>query len=217
MAKKGKDDLPKWLTLKQAATWLGVHPTTLRRWADNGEIAHILTPGGHRRFAASDVESFSLSRRQTRKRMPTAQILVEQTITRTRQDIAEQKRPLWLSIFDDAGRAKQRELGQQLLALSLQYISSPDPDIITQAHNLGHEYGRICRSVNMNLKHALEAMLFFRDRLLETALQLPETVHIKPDATLRLMRHINQLLNTVHLAIVEVYDDNTNTNSLPRA
>ena len=41
----------RWLTLSQAAQELGVHLTTLRRWADNGDIPVMLTPGGHRRFA----------------------------------------------------------------------------------------------------------------------------------------------------------------------
>ena len=39
-----------WLTLSEAAEQLGVHPTTLRRWADNGDIPVSVTPGGHRRF-----------------------------------------------------------------------------------------------------------------------------------------------------------------------
>ena len=38
-----------WLSLKAASKKLNVHPTTLRRWADNGDIPVMLTPGGHRR------------------------------------------------------------------------------------------------------------------------------------------------------------------------
>ena len=42
--------------------------------------------------------------------------------------------------------------------------------------------------------------------MVETALQLPENVRIKPEANLRLLRRINTLINIVHLAIAEVYD-----------
>jgi hypothetical protein len=42
--------------------------------------------------------------------------------------------------------------------------------------------------------------------MIETALQLPENVRIRPEANVRLVRRINTLLNTVHLAIAEVYD-----------
>ena len=55
-----------WLSLKQAADRLGIHPTTLRRWADSGEIPVMLTPGGHRRFAISDIERFSEEHRRMR-------------------------------------------------------------------------------------------------------------------------------------------------------
>jgi hypothetical protein len=48
--------------------------------------------------------------------------------------------------------------------------------------------------------------------MIETALQLPDNVHIQPQANMRLMRRINTLLNTVHLAIAEVYDAH---NSVP--
>ncbi len=36
---------------RQVAAMFGVDPKTVRRWALNGQIPHILTPGGHRRFS----------------------------------------------------------------------------------------------------------------------------------------------------------------------
>lgn len=46
------------LTPREAAEILGVHHTTLKRWADAGLIPHIRTPGGWRRFRRADVEEF---------------------------------------------------------------------------------------------------------------------------------------------------------------
>ena len=40
----------EWLNLGEAAEILGVHPSTLRAWADHGEIPAHRTPGKHRRF-----------------------------------------------------------------------------------------------------------------------------------------------------------------------
>ena len=34
------------LTLSDAAALLGVHPATLRRWADQGDVLVMVTPGG---------------------------------------------------------------------------------------------------------------------------------------------------------------------------
>jgi excisionase family DNA binding protein len=53
----------QWLSLSAAADRLGVHPTTLRRWSDNGDITTMLTPGGHRRYLISDLDKFSQTRR----------------------------------------------------------------------------------------------------------------------------------------------------------
>src|SRR5690554_3686476 len=44
-----------WLTLTQAAELLGVHPSTLRRWANAGKVPVHLTPGGHRRFRRKEL------------------------------------------------------------------------------------------------------------------------------------------------------------------
>lgn len=60
----------------------------------------------------------------------------------------------------------------------------------------------------MPLPDALRASMFFRDTLVETALHLPENTHARPETSLRLLRRINTLLNAVHLAIAEEYDDN---------
>jgi len=49
---------PDWLTLGQAAKFLGVAQSTLRKWSDQGRIPAFYTPGGHRRFRRHDLQSF---------------------------------------------------------------------------------------------------------------------------------------------------------------
>ena len=44
------------LTVSEAAQRLGVHPNTLRSWADKGIVAHIKLPSGYRRFATAEIE-----------------------------------------------------------------------------------------------------------------------------------------------------------------
>ncbi len=46
------------ITLPAAARLLGVGPTTLKRWSDQGRIPHTRTPGGHRRFLRSVIMDF---------------------------------------------------------------------------------------------------------------------------------------------------------------
>ena len=48
----------EWLTLGQAARFLGVAQSTIRRWSDQGRLPAFYTPGGHRRFRRLQLESF---------------------------------------------------------------------------------------------------------------------------------------------------------------
>jgi excisionase family DNA binding protein len=47
-----------WLTLGQAARFLGVAQSTIRKWSDLGRVPAFYTPGGHRRYRRRDLETF---------------------------------------------------------------------------------------------------------------------------------------------------------------
>jgi excisionase family DNA binding protein len=49
---------PDWLTLGQAAKYLGVAQSTIRKWSDQGRVPAFYTPGGHRRYRRRDLELF---------------------------------------------------------------------------------------------------------------------------------------------------------------
>ena len=49
---------PDWLTLGQAAKYLGVAQSTIRKWSDQGRVPAFYTPGGHRRYRRPDLENF---------------------------------------------------------------------------------------------------------------------------------------------------------------
>jgi excisionase family DNA binding protein len=48
----------EWLTLGEAARFLGVAQSTIRKWSDHGRLAAFYTPGGHRRFRRAELEAF---------------------------------------------------------------------------------------------------------------------------------------------------------------
>jgi len=201
----------RWLTLKQAAERLGVHQTTLRRWANKGDIPVMLTPGGHRRFAVADVES--LARAHQGERMPghAAPLPAKDTwaaraIALTRREMAEQtSTPTWVSSFNEAERAHSRAMGQRLMGLTLQYVASEDNAgaILNEAQAIGRVYGTQSRAHDLALTEALRAALFFRDSLVEAAMQPPLQTAAHPEDQQRLLRRINDVLNTVQLATAE--------------
>jgi len=47
-----------WLTLGQAAKYLGVAQSTIRKWSDQKKLPAFYTPGGHRRYRRSDLDVF---------------------------------------------------------------------------------------------------------------------------------------------------------------
>ena len=60
----GSGDLPErrmpagesdWLTLGQAAKYLGVAQSTIRKWSDQGRVPAFYTPGGHWRYRRGDL------------------------------------------------------------------------------------------------------------------------------------------------------------------
>jgi excisionase family DNA binding protein len=49
---------PDWLTLGQAAKYLGVAQSTIRKWSDQERLKAFYTPGGHRRYRRRDLDAF---------------------------------------------------------------------------------------------------------------------------------------------------------------
>jgi excisionase family DNA binding protein len=207
-----KLDNNDWLTLSQAARFLDVHPTTLRRWANNGDIPTMVTPGGHRRFAAADLARFARERSALRNVHGIAGLWATKALAQARQEVVVHRRDGWLARFNEEERSRNRPLGQQLMGLTLQYLSSESSEensesILEEARRIGRLYAHHAREQGLPLRTMLEASMFFRDSLIETALQLPETANIRPEANMRLLRRVNTLLNAVHLAAAEVYEN----------
>lgn len=199
----------EWLAIAQAANILGVHPSTLRRWADEGQIPFMLTPGGHRRFSEQDIHSLGTSRRRLKALEDIGDEFGEQALTHTRNEITIQHDAAWLQAYDDSQKVEKRQSGKRLLGLMLRYVSaeSAEERYLDQAIEIGREYGVDARAAGISLRSALEATMFFRDTILESTLDLPKSVHMNVDMNVELVGRINHLLNAIQLAIVEAYED----------
>ena len=198
----------EWLGLNDASKALGVHPTTLRRWADTGEIPVMLTPGGHRRFSRSDIEQFADDRTRLKVASGLEKMWAEQAMVQTRKEIVSHRDEHWLSVFDEADREHKRQLGRRLMGLMLQYISLNEggDSLLAEAQAIGREHAGNAIGLGLPLIEAMQAVLFFRDTLVEVAMHLPEMAHVRPEANMHLLRRINTLLNAVQLAMADTYD-----------
>ena len=197
----------RWLTLADAARTLGIHASTLRRWADRGEIPVTTTVGGHRRFAASDLGRFLDARRPA----PASDALThwgESALVHTRREMQGHPHEAWLDALDDGARARSREMGQRLMGLLMRYISDPGAPthLEPEVRRLGHAYGEASHVSGLSLSLTLQATVFFRDALFESALHPAGQPFLAPDQSVRLLRRLNRFVNLVQLAIAETYD-----------
>lgn len=202
----------EWLTLTDAAEQLGIHPSTLRRWANDGKIPVMVTPGGHRRFLQADVTQFAQSQTLYRPQN-VEQTWAQKALTQTRQEIVSHQDEGWLAQPDTTEREEMRLLGRRMMGVLMQYIALDEDDhgrvtVLAEAEELGVRYGQYAREQNIGLTDALQATMFFRDNLVEAAIQLPDSARVRSEANTRLLRRINAILNKVQLAVAKAYEEN---------
>ncbi len=203
-----------YLSLSAASEMLGVHSTTLRRWADTGSVPVYITPGGHRRFARTDIEALAARRPIPGQAIGTTWARKALATTRTELALGN-TRLYWVNELTDDDRATWRRTGYKLMGVVLRYINSPNEDenLLAEARMIGTDYARYALSSGLSLTAALEAALYFRDSLVEAAMDMPEESHIRPDSSARLLRRISRVANEVHLVVAAHYQAMMNANN----
>ena len=162
----------EWLSLRDACRLLDVSDTTLRQWADAGHLRVYRTPGGHRRFLRQDVESL------TQTPHPSADPARENTgegpaLRRIRRRLSQDSvtHQPWFQAVEPEGHDRMRLFGRRLLSLLLQE-SQPRrrrQELLAEARVLGQEYGSEMLERNVALTDSVEAFIFFRSMVLDSA------------------------------------------------
>jgi len=195
----------EWLSLRDAAQMLGVHPSTLRGWADRGRIASQRTAGGHRRFRRSNVEAL---REGSQGGDASVEVLVQSALGRMRLEMDRVDAP-WMDRSDQEVQREHRDLGRRLLQQLAQSLSMTGLTETAQeaATNLGIEYAALSKRRSLSLKEALRAFLFFRDNLIGALVQMASSLEpIGSSGWLPVHRQLSLYLNEVLLALVQAYE-----------
>lgn len=198
-------DADEWLTLEQASRHLGVHASTLRRWANGGAVGVFTTPGGHRRFRRADLDRLERKGRQSRREAASEQEWVERAVSVARGSLTTQR---WVSRYDEVERQAKRDMGRRLTGLILRYVSSVgrDETLLAEARAIGHQHALDGLQHGQSLIELLQAMSFFRVAVLEVAmLRRHRAAPEQAEADARLLRRIEELLGEVQTGIVEPY------------
>ncbi len=198
-----------WVSLREAATILGVHPATVRNWADRGDLPSRRTPGGHRRFRRSDLVRWVES---TQTPPPAeVQMLIQSALGRVRLHFSEdQTRNMpWMAGMDAATRAAMRQKGLQILELLQNYLaeSAETSQALEGVHRLGREYAAFLFAHRLTLSEMIQGFLIFSDFLNEAALNIVEVVNTRsPSEWLALLRRVRRFNNQLLLAMTEIYE-----------
>lgn len=196
------------LPIAEAARQVGVHPSTLRRWADRGDVLVVVTPGGHRRFPRSEIDRVTALRSGALPGRVAISALEHTAITHTRAEIAQHADERWITQLDEQDREKQRQMGRHVMGLMMQYVSVPDngEDLLQEAYRIGHSYAAMAQRTSLGLSQTLQALMFFRENVIESVVLVPAGDRARPRARERLLRRVNTFLNAVLLGVTESYE-----------
>lgn len=200
----------EWLSLGDAASILGVHPSTVRHWADSGELPTQRTPGGHRRFRRSDLQQWA-SLRERDAAPSEAQLMMQTALGRARMEIGDGQLAghAWYDGLSEEARTMHRRLGRRLLELLTRYLADDEDDgaLLAEVREMGTEYARISSAHDLPLVDSVRAFLYFRDLLIGSVIQLAEILSLRtPLDWGDRIRQVNLITDEMLLALIEEHE-----------
>lgn len=204
----------EWLSLSEVAEELGVHPSTVRNWADQGKLPVHRTQGGHRRFRRSDVDLWLQA--QQASAPDETHLVVQNALRRTRMQISEGRleSESWYQKLDAEARHQYRLSGRAMMEGMIAYLSSEGEKADAEARSLGYEYAARGRRHQLSSVEATRAFLFFRNTLLEAMLAVYEAASVRsPIVWSNMFRKVNEFTDRILITILETYDAFQRNNS----
>jgi excisionase family DNA binding protein len=198
----------EWLNLSETAKILGVHPSTIRNWADQGKLPVHRTEGGHRRFKRSEIELWQQSQRANGP--DDAQMVVQKALKLTRFHITEGhlQAEAWYQKLDEDARMQYRFSGRNMMQGLIAYLSSDGDEAEAEARSLGYEYATRGRRYGLSILDATQAFLFFRNTLLDAMLTVYEAAAVSSSrAWSDMFRKINAFTDRILVTLMDTYRD----------
>jgi excisionase family DNA binding protein len=197
----------EWLSLSEVAGKLGVHPSTVRSWSDQGFLPAHRTQGGHRRFRRADVDLWILAHRD--EGLDEGHMVVQEALKNIRVKVSEGtlENEGWYQKLDDEARLQYRHSGRALLQGLLESLAQSDEYDDPEARSLGFEYASRGWRRGLTAAEASRAFLFFRNTLLDAMLNVYEESSIQtPKAWSGIFRKIFRFTEQIQITLLETYD-----------
>lgn len=196
-----------WLSLSEVAGILGVHPSTVRSWADQGKLPVHRTQGGHRRFRRGEVDLLVAS--ETAGSISEMGEVMQNALRQTRLHVLDGDltgQP-WYQKLDEDSRDQYRRGGRSLLQGLMTYLGSDEKEGRSEARAIGYEYASIGKRCGLNTAEAVFAFLFFRNLLMDAMLAVYESASIRSSqAWGDMFRKVSAYTDQVLVTLLETYD-----------
>lgn len=196
-----------WLGLSEAAALLGVHPSTLRLWANRGDVLAHRTNGGHRRFRRTDIEALADVRREAH--LSVGQTIIQHALGRTRMQLAEGRlgQMDWYRRLDEPRRRAFRETGRRLLNALLRYLNDESEAALAEGVEIGREYERLGHAAGLSLTEKVRMYQYFRDFLYDSVVDVYQAAGQRiPREWARMHHRLSAFTNAVLIAVVEAHE-----------
>ncbi len=198
----------EWVSLRKAAEILGVHPATVRNWAESGKLPFRRTAGKHRRFNVQDLQFYAQTQGDIQPLE--LQLIIQNALGQTRMQVGSDRleEAPWYVAMSAASKGHLREQGRRVLEAIRDYVAAgaPDSDLST-AIKLGKDYATQLVADGLTLPQALRGFFYFGEFVFNSILNWSEVTQPKNSSEWSsLLRQVNTFMNAMLLSIVEYYE-----------
>lgn len=204
-----KNESHEWVSLRRAAEILGVHPATVRNWADSGKLPFRRTAGKHRRFNVGELKTYASS--QGELQPLEVQVIIQNALGQTRMQVGNDalENAQWYTAMSQETKIHMREEGRRVLEAIRFYVAEGAPDVqLSVAIRIGKEYAEHLVHDEVTLPQALRGFFYFSDFVVNSILTWSEIGQPSSSSEWStLLRQVNTFMNTMLLSIVEYYEE----------
>lgn len=204
----------EWLSLRDAAQLLGVHPSTVRLWSDKGILPVHKTQGGHRRYRRREILLWAESSSKSREEALEPEGMMREVVKTVRMQISEGRlqEESWYQKLDEEARAQYRMSARSLFQGLMNYVASNGEDAAAEAYAIGYEYASRARRYNLSYVDAAKAFLFFRNSLVESVAKVYREAHVPAKQATEMYARMHAFTDEILISLLETYRKLENAN-----
>lgn len=195
----------EWLSLRDAARMLGVHPSTVRLWSDKGALPTHKTQGGHRRYKRSEILLWAETSRRPGGIEPEG--MMNEVIRNVRMQISEGRleAETWYQKLDEEARAQYRMSARSLFHGLMTYVAANGAEASSEAYAIGYEYASRAHRYSLSYVDAARAFLFFRNTLIESVIKVYREANVPSRQTADMFHKMHTFTDEILISLLQTF------------